>query len=46
MEVRLPRPRAPPLMNLVGDLTVREVGLKVLAGKGASTDTTTAWQKE
>ena len=30
------------LVNLVGDLTVREVGLKVLAGEGASIDTTTA----
>ena len=30
------------LVNLVGDLTAREVGLKVLAGEGASIDTTTA----
>ena len=30
------------LVNLVGDLTTREVGLKVLAGEGASVDTTTA----
>ena len=30
------------LVNLVGDLTKREVGLKVLAGEGASIDTTTA----
>ena len=30
------------LVNLVGDLTGREVGLKVLAGEGASIDTTTA----
>lgn len=30
------------LVNLVGDLTRREVGLKVLAGEGASIDTTTA----
>ncbi len=30
------------LVNLVGDLTNREVGLKVLAGEGASIDTTTA----
>lgn len=30
------------LVNLVGDLTARDVGLKVLAGEGASIDTTTA----
>lgn len=30
------------LVNLVGDLTRREVGIKVLAGEGASIDTTTA----
>ena len=30
------------LVNLVGDLTKRNVGLKVLAGEGASIDTTTA----
>ncbi|WP_242121393.1 recombinase family protein [Sphingomonas lacusdianchii] len=30
------------LVNLVGDLTKRGVGLKVLAGEGASIDTTTA----
>jgi DNA invertase Pin-like site-specific DNA recombinase len=30
------------LVNLVGDLTSREVGLKVLAGEGASIDTTTS----
>lgn len=30
------------LVNLVGDLTKRGVGMKVLAGKGASIDTTTA----
>lgn len=30
------------LVNLVGDLTKREIGLKVLAGEGASIDTTTA----
>lgn len=30
------------LVNLVGDLTAREVGLKVLAGEGTSIDTTTA----
>lgn len=30
------------LVNLVGDLTKRDVGLKVLAGEGASIDTTTA----
>jgi DNA invertase Pin-like site-specific DNA recombinase len=30
------------LVNLVGDLTARNVGLKVLAGEGASIDTTTA----
>ena len=30
------------LVNLVGDLTARKVGLKVLAGEGASIDTTTA----
>lgn len=30
------------LVNLVGDLTKRGVGLKVLAGEGASVDTTTA----
>lgn len=30
------------LVNLVGDLTGREIGLKVLAGEGASIDTTTA----
>ncbi len=30
------------LVNLVGDLTGRGVGLKVLAGEGASIDTTTA----
>lgn len=30
------------LVNLVGDLTTREIGLKVLAGEGASIDTTTA----
>lgn len=30
------------LVNLVGDLTMRDVGLKVLAGEGASIDTTTA----
>lgn len=30
------------LVTLVGDLTEREVGLKVLAGAGASIDTTTA----
>jgi DNA invertase Pin-like site-specific DNA recombinase len=30
------------LVNLVGDLTTRGVGLKVLAGEGASIDTTTA----
>jgi DNA invertase Pin-like site-specific DNA recombinase len=29
-------------VNLVGDLTAREVGLKVLAGEAASIDTTTA----
>ena len=30
------------LVNLVGDLTKRGIGLKVLAGEGASIDTTTA----
>lgn len=30
------------LVNLVGDLTKRDIGLKVLAGEGASIDTTTA----
>nr|WP_276593194.1 recombinase family protein [Sphingomonas sp. GC_Shp_3] len=30
------------LVNLVGDLTRRDIGLKVLAGEGASIDTTTA----
>lgn len=30
------------LVNLVGDLTKRNVGLKVLSGEGASIDTTTA----
>ena len=30
------------LINLVGDLTKRGIGLKVLAGEGASIDTTTA----
>lgn len=30
------------LVNLVGDLTTRQVGLKVLSGEGASIDTTTA----
>ena len=30
------------LVNLVGDLTKRRIGLKVLAGEGASTDTITA----
>lgn len=30
------------LVNLVGDLTKREIGLKVLAGEGRSIDTTTA----
>jgi DNA invertase Pin-like site-specific DNA recombinase len=30
------------LVNLVGDLTTRGVGLKVLAGEGVSIDTTTA----
>ncbi len=30
------------LVHLVGDLAAREVGLKVLAGEGASIDTTTA----
>ena len=30
------------LVNTVGDLTKRDVGLKVLAGEGASIDTTTA----
>ncbi|NGO54840.1 recombinase family protein [Allomesorhizobium camelthorni] len=30
------------LVNLVGDLTARGIGLKVLAGEGASIDTTTA----
>jgi DNA invertase Pin-like site-specific DNA recombinase len=30
------------LVNLVGDLTTRNVGLKILAGEGASIDTTTA----
>lgn len=30
------------LINTVGDLTKRGIGLKVLAGKGASIDTTTA----
>ncbi len=30
------------LVNLVGDLTTRQIGLKVLAGEGASIDTTTA----
>jgi DNA invertase Pin-like site-specific DNA recombinase len=30
------------LVNLVGDLTKRGIGLKVLAGEGASVDTTTA----
>lgn len=30
------------LVNLVDDLTKREIGLKVLAGEGASIDTTTA----
>lgn len=30
------------LVNLVGDLTTREIGLKVLAGEGAPIDTTTA----
>ena len=30
------------LVNLVGDLTKRSVGLKVLSGEGASIDTTTA----
>jgi DNA invertase Pin-like site-specific DNA recombinase len=30
------------LVNLVGDLTKRNVGLKVLAGEGAAIDTTTA----
>ena len=30
------------LFNLVGDLTKRGIGLKVLAGEGASIDTTTA----
>ncbi|MBB4860580.1 DNA invertase Pin-like site-specific DNA recombinase [Novosphingobium chloroacetimidivorans] len=30
------------LVNLVGDLTKRNIGLKVLAGEGASIDTTTA----
>ena len=30
------------LVNLVGDLTTRKIGLKVLAGEGASIDTTTA----
>ena len=30
------------LVNLVGDLTARGVGLRVLAGEGASIDTTTA----
>ncbi len=30
------------LVNLVGDLTKRNVGLKILAGEGASIDTTTA----
>ena len=30
------------LVNTVGDLTRRDVGLKVLAGEGASIDTTTA----
>ena len=30
------------LVNLVGELTKRQIGLKVLAGEGASIDTTTA----
>ena len=30
------------LVNLVGDLTRRSIGLKVLSGEGASIDTTTA----
>jgi DNA invertase Pin-like site-specific DNA recombinase len=30
------------LLGLVGDLTARQIGLKVLAGEGASIDTTTA----
>lgn len=30
------------LVNTVGDLTKRDIGLKVLAGEGASIDTTTA----
>jgi DNA invertase Pin-like site-specific DNA recombinase len=30
------------LVNLVGDLTTRQIGLKILAGEGASIDTTTA----
>lgn len=30
------------LVNTVADLTAREIGLKVLAGEGASVDTTTA----
>lgn len=30
------------LVNLVGDLTAREIGLKVLGGEGAAIDTTTA----
>jgi DNA invertase Pin-like site-specific DNA recombinase len=30
------------LVNMVGDLTARDDGLKVLAGEGASIDTTTA----